>query len=53
MRENTEYDYTVKWRNVGDDDYTAKVVLYQPSSDVSCSSSVVADETDEVTMSAG
>ena len=52
-RENTEYDYTVKWRNIGDDDYTAKVVLYQPSSDGSCSSSVVADETDEFTMSAG
>ena len=52
-RENTEYDYIVKWRNVGEDSYTAKVVLYEPSSSGDCSSSVVAEETDEFTMSAG
>ena len=52
-RENIEYDYIVKWRNVGEDDYTAKVVLYEPSSSGDCSSSVVADQTEDFTMSAG
>ena len=52
-RENIEYDYIVKWRNVGDDAYTAKVVLYEPASNGDCSSSTVADETDEFTMSPG
>ena len=52
-RENIEYDYIVKWRNVGDDAYTAKVVLYEPAPNGDCSSSTVADETDEFTMSPG
>ena len=52
-RENIEYDYIVKWRNIGDDDYTAKVVLYEPATNGDCSSSTVADETDEFTMSPG
>ena len=52
-RENIEYDYVVKWRNVGDEDYDAKVVLYDPSSSGGCSSSVVADETDVFTMEDG
>ena len=52
-RENIEYEYVVKWRNVGTDDYTAKVVLYAPTSSGGCSSSVVADETDEFLMEGG
>ena len=52
-RENVEYDYIVKWRNIGEDAYTAKVVLYEPSSSGDCSSSTVAEETDEFTMSPG
>ncbi len=52
-RENIEYGYIVKWRNVGTDDYTAKVVLYKPTSSGGCSSSVVADETDDFTMGNG
>ena len=44
-RENVEYDYIVKWRNIGDDAYTAKVVLYEPSSGGDCSSSTFAEET--------
>ncbi len=52
-RENIEYEYIVKWRNVGTDDYTAKVVLYEPTSSGGCSSSVVADETDEFLMEGG
>ncbi len=52
-RENVEYDYIVKWRNIGEDAYTAKVVLYEPSSGGDCSSSTVAEETDEFTMSPG
>ena len=52
-RENIEYDYIVKWRNIGDDDYTAKVVLYEPATNGDCSTSSIADETDEFTMSPG
>jgi len=52
-RENIEYDYVVKWRNIGDEDYEAKVALYAPSSSGDCSSSVVADETDVFTMEDG
>ena len=41
-RENIEYDYIVKWRNVGEESYDATVVLYEPASNGDCSSSVAA-----------
>jgi len=52
-RENIEYDYIVKWRNVGDESYDATVVLYEPASNGDCSSSVAAEESDQITMSPG
>ncbi len=51
-RENTEYDYIVKWRNVGTTDYTASVVIYEPDETGDCSSTTVADQTDDFLMSA-
>jgi len=52
-RLNTDYVYTVKWRNVGDQAYTAKVVLYTPGTNGACSTSAVEDETDLFSMGIG
>ena len=52
-RENVEYDYIVKWRNVGEDSYDATVVLYEPSSNGDCSTSVIAEESNSITMGPG
>ena len=52
-RENIQYDYIVKWRNVGEESYDATVVLYEPASNGDCSSSVAAKESDQITMSPG
>ncbi|OIR20789.1 MAG: hypothetical protein BEU01_00735 [Marine Group III euryarchaeote CG-Epi4] len=49
-RQNIEYDYLINWRNVGDSDYTGKVVLYAPASNGDCSFSSVADETNDFNM---
>ena len=52
-RENVEYDYVVKWRNVGEESYDATVVLYEPASNGDCSTSVVAEESDHITIEPG
>jgi len=52
-RLNTDYIYTVMWRNVGDEAYNAKVVLYTPGSNGACSTSNVEQETDVFSMAAG
>ena len=49
-RANVEYEYIVKWRNVGDSDYTAKVRLYEPDSEGDCSLSDMASESDDIVM---